>query len=274
MLKSKQHYTATFSSSPHQLVLGALFFTLTDGVEVMRDRLLGVVDSLPAGHPRVEETLQLLVRTIFVYNSRHSSPASLLREVLERAITLCPNNTIFLSLYLWGEASRRVYGNVQRLTSRLVTEDHGIVPLLWAVWAEAQGAARTFYDAGGSGAERVRRALNLSINSAKGRQSAGLWLLYIEFEILMGRPETAKALCYRAIAAVGGCKGKCGSHVSQKSHVDNRPLLAALLNPPLTVYVPRAACDHGAHDRARDPHSRRHAGLLGRRGHGRGGGRQ
>lgn len=210
MLKLKQHYTTTFSNSSHQLVLGTMFIVLTDGIEATRDRLLSVVDSLPAGHPRIEETLQLLVKTMFVHNGRHSSPASLMRGVLERSIGLCPNNTIFLSLYLWGESSRRVYGNVQRLTSRLITEDHGIVPLLWAVWAESQLASRTFYDEGGSGAERARRALDRSINSAKGRQSVGLWLLYIEFEVVMGRLEAAKALCYRAMAAVGGCKGESG----------------------------------------------------------------
>jgi hypothetical protein len=207
MLKSKQHYSTTFSNVAFRLALGALFLVLTDGVEAVRDRLLGVVEALPVGDPRVEETLQLLVKIIFVHNSRHSSPASLMRGVLERAIELCPNNTIFLSLYVWGEGSRRVYGNVHRLTSRLITEEHGIVPLLWAVWAESQGAARTFYDEGGNGAQRVRRALNQSVNSAKGRQCAGLWLLYIEFELLMGRPKSAKELCYRAMAAVGACKG-------------------------------------------------------------------
>ncbi|GMK55153.1 hypothetical protein CspeluHIS016_0202090 [Cutaneotrichosporon spelunceum] len=206
MLKSKQHYAATFSKSQHQLVLGAIFLTLTDGIEASRDRLLDIVNSLPPHDSRQEDALQLLVKVVFIHSSRHSTPASLMRGVLEQAIQLFQNNTIFLSLYLFGEGSRRVYGNVHRLTSRLITEDHGIVPLLWAVWAESQGAARTFYDEGGSGAERVRRALNQSVNSAKGRQCAGLWLLYIEFEILMGRPKTAKELCYRAMASVAGCK--------------------------------------------------------------------
>lgn len=41
-----------------------------------------------------------------------------------------------------------------------------------------------------------------------GKHSAALWMLYIEFEMLMGKPAAAKALCYRAIAAVGGCKGE------------------------------------------------------------------
>jgi hypothetical protein len=36
-----------------------------------------------------------------------------------------------------------------------------------------------------------------------------MWKLCIEFEILMGRFAQAKQLCYRAVTAVGGCKGQC-----------------------------------------------------------------
>lgn len=33
-------------------------------------------------------------------------------------------------------------------------------------------------------------------------------MLYIEFEALMGRHQTAKQLCYRAVSMLGGCKGR------------------------------------------------------------------
>jgi hypothetical protein len=35
-----------------------------------------------------------------------------------------------------------------------------------------------------------------------------LWKLYIEFETHMRRFSTAKQLCYRAVAAIGGSKGE------------------------------------------------------------------
>lgn len=163
---------------------------------------------MPKGHPQGEETLQLLVKIIHFHASRQSAPASLARSILESAIAKYPNNTEFLSLYLWGEANGRVYGRIQRLVSDLTGEDKGIVAMLWSVWAEAIGSARTFWDSRGGGAERVRRALDRSVNTKSGKRSAALWTLYIEFEAMMGRHSSAKALCYRAIAAVGGCKGE------------------------------------------------------------------
>lgn len=173
-----------------------------------KDRLTDLINKVPEGSPQAEELLQLLVKLGHFHASRHSTPASSTREVLERAIQSFPNNTEFLSLYLWGEASGRVYGRIQRLVSDLTGENKGIVAILWSVWAEAISASRTFWDARGGGAERVRRALDRGINSSIGRRSAALWTLYIEFETLMGRPAAAKSLCYRAIAAVGGCKGE------------------------------------------------------------------
>lgn len=167
-----------------------------------------LIDQLPEDHPQGEEMLQLLVKIVHFHATRHSTPASLARGILESAIAKYPNNTEFLSLYLWGEASGRVYGRIQRLVSDLTGENKGIVAMLWSVWSEAIGSARTFWDPRGGGAERVRRALDRSVNTMSGKRSAVLWTLYIEFEIMMGRPSSAKALCYRAIAAVGGCKGE------------------------------------------------------------------
>lgn len=41
-----------------------------------------------------------------------------------------------------------------------------------------------------------------------GKYSIPLWISYIEFMSAQGRTEPAKRLCYRAIAHLGGCKGK------------------------------------------------------------------
>ena len=116
---------------------------------------------------------------------------------------------MFLSLYLFGELGNRVYGRVQKLIYEIsASEEAGVVGSLWAVWAEAMSSHRTFWDKGGGGAERVRNALDRGINSTSGRHSIVLWKLYIEFEVMMGRYAAAKQLCYRAVAAIGGCKGE------------------------------------------------------------------
>ncbi|KIR97247.1 hypothetical protein L804_05429 [Cryptococcus deuterogattii 2001/935-1] len=159
-----------------------------------------------------EESLQLLTRILYHHTTRHSTPPALTRDVLEYALSSFPNNTSFLSQYMYGELGSKVYGRVQRLIAEITSEHKdggvmkGVIGHLWAVWAEAVSAHRTFWDDGGGGAERVRMALDKGINSPGGRYSAALWMLYIEFEALMGRHQTAKQLCYRAVSTLGGCK--------------------------------------------------------------------
>ncbi|KAK8866141.1 hypothetical protein IAR55_001292 [Kwoniella newhampshirensis] len=209
MLKAKQYYTSLSERlSSSELILVTLFTYFSKGIESVRGFCLKRFASSPSSSPEAEELLQLLVRLLYFHTSRHPAPAPLIRDVLEIALASFPNNTIFLSIYLFGELGGRVYGRIQRFISESTTraEGSGIVSHLWAVWAEGVSAHRTFWDKGGGGAERVRTALDKGINSATGRYSAPLWMLYIEFEILMGRFQTAKQLCYRAVSSLGGCK--------------------------------------------------------------------
>lgn len=247
-----QHYAVALSQSPSKLLLGSLFSYYTDGIEAVKDSLGKLVEKLPEGHSQAEEVLQLLVKIVHFHASRHSTPASLARGILESAIAKYPNNTEFLSLYLWGEASGRVYGRIQRLVSDLTGEDKGIVAMLWSVWAEAIGSSRTFWDSRGGGAERVRRALDRSVNTTSGKRSAALWTLYIEFETLMGRPSSAKALCYRAMAAVGGCKGESPA---KRQRLTDRHLSPPFLSSPTAPFhASRAELHRGDYVRARNPH--------------------
>jgi hypothetical protein len=142
------------------------------------------------------------------YCSRTPTPASVPRDQLETAIAIFPRNTQFLSAYLHGELKTSIYGRVQRLIAHLAADDSSIVTLLWSVWAEAM-SARSFYDGSSGGVERVRNALDRGITDEKGRRSASMWMLYIDFEVLMNHHQAAKQLCYRSIAEVGGCKGMC-----------------------------------------------------------------
>lgn len=143
---------------------------LTDGIQAVCDNLTAHIAALPTGHPQAEETYQLLTHIIFIHTGRHATPASLARNVLESATTAFPNNTTFLSLFLWGEAGGRVYGRVHSLVTRLTSEDDkegenaspGAVALLWSVWAEASGAT-AFWN---GGADRVRRALDRGVNTS------------------------------------------------------------------------------------------------------------
>ena len=167
MLKVNQYYSSIdLPVAPSRLCLMILFTYLVHGVDQVRDLTVRQISKVPPHGYEAEEAHQLLCKLLYHHASRHASPASLARTALESAIQSFPNNTMFLSLYLWGEMGGRVYGRVQRLVADLsISEKAGVVGHLWAVWAEANSAHRTFWDAGGGGAERVRVALDRAINS-------------------------------------------------------------------------------------------------------------
>ncbi|ODO05840.1 hypothetical protein I350_04901 [Cryptococcus amylolentus CBS 6273] len=213
LLKTRQYYHR-LAPTGSALLLSSLLTYLVDGIDTTCDALLNIAFAHPTSSGECEEALQLLSQIMFRHATfTPSTPAYLSRHVLERALGAFPNNTALLSLYMYGELHNRVYGRVQRLIGEMTAEPSanaegkGVVGYLWAVWAEAVAAHRTFWDAGGGGAERVRMALDKGINSSRGRYCAALWTLYIEFEVHMGRAASAKQLCYRAVASLGACKG-------------------------------------------------------------------
>ncbi|WWC86471.1 uncharacterized protein L201_001348 [Kwoniella dendrophila CBS 6074] len=210
LLKARQFYsTLHHTFSPSLLLLKSLFVYLADGIESVRSFLLNRLTAIQPSSEESEQTLQLLTKILHFHSTRHASPAGLSRDTLELALSSFPNNTSFLSLYLYGELGGRVYGRIQRLITELTSHKNGsggLIIHLWSIWAEAVSSHRTFWDDGGNGAERVRLALDKGINSPTGKHCAALWMLYIEFECLMGKYQSAKQLCYRAVTSLGGCK--------------------------------------------------------------------
>jgi hypothetical protein len=141
-----------------------LWVYFTDGIEAAQAACHQQISRLPSGSIELEEALQLSARISFVHRSRNPAPASIMRGVLDNATDLFPNNTTFLSLYLWEEIRMRVHGRIHRLSGRL--GGTSIIGGLWSVWAEAVMSSRTFWDAGGGGSERVRAVLDKVVNSS------------------------------------------------------------------------------------------------------------
>ncbi|WVQ77105.1 hypothetical protein IAR50_006788 [Cryptococcus sp. DSM 104548] len=257
LLKTRQYYTQS-PRSGSTLLLSSLLTYLIDGIDATATFLFEISTTAPI-EGEGEAALQLLSQIIYRHSaSTPSTPAHLSRDMLERALVAYPSNTALLSLYMHGEMQQhgRVYGRVQRLIGGILAgagagggqregkggQGGGVVGCLWAVWAEGVGAQRTFWDAGGGGAERVRMALDRGVNGS-GRYCAAVWLLYIEFEVLMGRAAAAKLLCYRAVASLGACKALYLVPFSGalRPHFSPRELHAwseLLLERGLRVHVP------------------------------------
>jgi hypothetical protein len=44
-----------------------------------------------------------------------------LRQTMERALILFPNNTIFLAFYIWNESKTKINNRVQKLLNTMLT---------------------------------------------------------------------------------------------------------------------------------------------------------
>jgi hypothetical protein len=153
-----------------QLKLNLLFvYQTNDGrVEEALSYLGDYLARLHPSSPESEEAYQLGAKLVYHHSRRHPTRATIMRNFLEEAIGLFPNNTLFLSLYLFGEANGRVFGRVHKLLNeKLLLKSASVVTHLWAAWAEAQMAAPTFWDERGGGAERVRSVFLRGVDSAQ-----------------------------------------------------------------------------------------------------------
>ncbi|KAI8972712.1 NRDE-2, necessary for RNA interference-domain-containing protein [Pilobolus umbonatus] len=114
------------------------------------------------------------------------------RKTMERALTLFPNNTIFISLFVWNESKSKFYNRVQTLFNNALRKDSNVILWLSAIYCELHKYQPYQVHA-------VRDLFERSIDSESSRSSILLWKLYIEFEMRQGNTERAKNLFYRSI---------------------------------------------------------------------------
>jgi hypothetical protein len=91
--------------TPSLLSLRVLYAYMADNLDAATRLLLEQSAHLAPESSALEHALQLLVKITHFHRLRHSLPAAIPRSILEQAIDSFPNNTSFLSLYLWGECT-------------------------------------------------------------------------------------------------------------------------------------------------------------------------
>lgn len=197
------------------LSLSVIFQISTSDFDTALEFVRTYSQGLPSGSTEQEEALQLGCNLV---DRQPLVRPVVWRELLDYCLLSFPSNTLFLTLYLQNESNARVYGRLQRLLHERILgrEETGPAVFLWAVWAEGQLAARTFWTIGKGGAERVRSIFDRAVQAPNAQRSLSVWIAYVEFEVLQGRPQAAKSLCYRALAFVGACKGECVVDVGQE----------------------------------------------------------
>lgn len=131
---------------------------------------------------------------------------SQVREELYKSILLFPQNTIFLSLFAYNEARFRIENRVRSLLTRQILEPTGngpsiekqatLIPHLFLVYSELHRGVSA-----GSTAHSVRAAFESGVSSQPGQHSAGLWKLFVQFELTLGETEKGRQVFFRSIRA-------------------------------------------------------------------------
>ena len=176
-------------------------------------------------HPLPLPSLELLHQSrarLLYHHATHASPfrPSELRAVLAESIRLFPNNTMFLSLYAWNEARFRIDDRVRAIVRDVVTlrpssssstsgtssdiRTESISTHFFSIYTELSRSLTL-----GSNVHSIRAAFERAVDSAScGSKSAGLWKLYVLFELNEGGGDMgrAKTVFYRAVQAVPWAK--------------------------------------------------------------------
>jgi hypothetical protein len=136
---------------------------------------------------------------------------SLLRTELTDSISLFPQNTIFLTLFAWNESRFRIEDRVRSLlhqhtarTTRSVDttaanrfgKSSTLIPHIFSIYTELHRGVSA-----GSTAHSARAAFETALASHSGQSSAGLWKLYILFELALGQATRAREVFHRGIRA-------------------------------------------------------------------------
>lgn len=128
---------------------------------------------------------------------RHATTSSsykpgILRQAMEQALALFPNNTIFLGFYMWNESKTKLFNRVQHLLNDAVKKDSNVILWLSAVYSELHKYTPYHVDS-------VRDYFERSTQDTRTRSSILLWKCYIQFELMQDNTQRARGLFYRSI---------------------------------------------------------------------------
>ncbi|KAI9487708.1 MAG: NRDE-2, necessary for RNA interference-domain-containing protein [Benjaminiella poitrasii] len=126
------------------------------------------------------------------FTTEKSYKPSILRHAMERALSLFPNNTIFLAFYIWNESKTKIFNRVQQLLNDELKKNSNVILWLSAIYNELH-KYKPYH------ADSVRDFFERSILDTRTRSSIILWKCYIQFELSQNNLERARSLFYRSV---------------------------------------------------------------------------
>ncbi|CAG8548926.1 4305_t:CDS:10 [Ambispora gerdemannii] len=112
--------------------------------------------------------------------------------ILEKALTIFPDNSEFLSLYFFNELRTKIQNRVRRFLDAALVKKPSHVLWTFAIFAELH--LQKAYNQ-----HHIRALFERALECPTTRHSVSIWNLYIDFEIKHNQQDRAKALYFRAI---------------------------------------------------------------------------
>jgi len=183
---------------------------------------------LEAGTVAQESMAIASLGTLYHHISTLKSPTRpvILRERLENAVQLFPDNTILLGMFLEMQRGQGLWGRVRKLGDSNISGDmvheKSVSRCAAEIWLGGWEKGRWFWEV-----ERIRSSLTAAIENERcvypgmmritnskpfvisTRGSPVLWRLLLELEIRAGDQERAKNVVLQAIGACPLVKGRC-----------------------------------------------------------------
>ncbi|KAI1793871.1 NRDE-2, necessary for RNA interference-domain-containing protein [Ganoderma leucocontextum] len=208
VLRTKRHFQSLLTPDSNLqwkereawIKAGALLELLTSSMQ----SALSVFDShLSALQPRSLAHESLTVASLaLLYNHatvlKNPTPPAVLRERVESAIEVYPNNTAILGMFLEAEKGQGIWGRVRAVLGETAADgtgkEKGVARRAAEVWVAGWEKGRWEAEV-----QRTRGGLAAAVEDERTRGSAVLWKLFVAFEIRAGEPERAKKLLFRAV---------------------------------------------------------------------------
>ncbi|KAK6346281.1 hypothetical protein TWF730_010611 [Orbilia blumenaviensis] len=185
--------------------LHSLFLYLSvkdkDPVVILKplDELIGDLEE-SGKTDEIEEALMSKARVFFRYAlTARAYKASIFRTFLESAIKKFPDNTAFLSLFVWNESRSKIEYRIRMMLMPDTGSDEGadsVVKWVFSIWTEMQMSA-----GGNVNVSAVRNLFERAVESERTKSSIQIWMLYLRFELRQSQPDRAKNVFFRAIRA-------------------------------------------------------------------------
>ncbi|KAF3926796.1 hypothetical protein ABW20_dc0100386 [Dactylellina cionopaga] len=147
------------------------------------------------------ERLYMSKARIFYHHALTARPykAAVFRVFLETAFERFPDNTAFLSMFVWNESRSNIESRIRQMLMPATTSEEradSVVKWIFSIWAEMEMSAGRRMNP-----NAVRNLFEKAVESERTKSSIQLWLLYLQFELRQAQPGRARDVFFRAVRA-------------------------------------------------------------------------